>query len=260
MTREDLTPAPILQLITGLWAAGVLKGSLELKVFDHLSVTPQDAESLSRTIGAHSSSLRILLDALVAIGLLQSTPQAYALTDVSAAFLVSTKPSYLGALLTDTTISSTLFDLFKDYRRVVTEGYQVNPWEYGEGSNDRIVRLTRGLFTLGSPIAHALADHMGWTAGNTAALRLLDVGCGSAVYGLVPLLRLPNARLTAQDWPLILPVARSYAAELGVAGRVDLLGGDHRGGRGADAARLYAPGDSHPDSELLGLSLPDKKQ
>lgn len=172
--------------------------------------------------------MRILLDALVAIGLLETTPQGYGLTEVSAAFLVSTKPSYLGGLLIDTTISSTLFDLFKDYRRVVTDGYQVNPWQYGEGSNDRIVRLTRALFTLGSPAAHALADHMGGIPGHPAALRLLDVGCGSAVYGLVPLVRLRNARLTAQDWPLILPVAQACAAKFGVAERVDLLAGDLR--------------------------------
>jgi hypothetical protein len=48
MAREDITPTPILQLVTGLWAAGVLKGGLELQVFDHLSAMPQDADSLSR--------------------------------------------------------------------------------------------------------------------------------------------------------------------------------------------------------------------
>jgi C-methyltransferase len=214
MALEGPTPAPVLQFVTGLWSAGVLKGALELKVFDYLSASPRDVDSLNQALGAHSSSLRILLDALVALGLLETTPKGYGLTDVSAAFLVSSKPAYLGGLLLDTTISSTVFDLFKDYRRVVTEGYHVNPWEYGEGSNDRIVSLTRALFTLGSPTAHALADHMGWTVGHPTALRLLDVGCGSAVYGLVPLQRLPNARLTAQDWPLILPVAQACAAEV----------------------------------------------
>jgi ubiquinone/menaquinone biosynthesis C-methylase UbiE len=228
MAREDPTPAPILQFVTGLWGAGVLKGALELHVFDHLTATPRDVDFLSHALGAHPSSLRILLDALVALGLLETTSEGYGLTDVSAAFLVSSKTGYLGGLLVDTTISSAVFDLFKDYRRVVTEGYHVNPWEYGEGSNDRIVRLTRALFTLGSPTAHALADHMGWTAGHPAALRLLDVGCGSAVYGLVPLQRLPNARLIAQDWPLILPVAQACAAELGVAARVEPLAGDLR--------------------------------
>ena len=127
MTHSALTPAPILQLVTGLWAAGVLKGGLDLQVFDHLSQGPQDVAALSRALGADPSSLRILLDALVALGLLDATAQGYALTDVSAEFLVSTKPTYLGGLLTDTTISSTLFDLYKDYRRVVTAGYQGNP-------------------------------------------------------------------------------------------------------------------------------------
>ena len=228
MTDSTLTPAPILQLVTGLWAAGVFKGGLDLQVFDHLSHGPQDVDSLSRVLGANSSSLQILLDALVALGLLNKAPTGYALTEISAEFLVSTKPTYLGGLLTDTTISSTIFELYKDYRRVVTEGYQVNPWEYGEGSNERIVRLTRALFTLGSPTAHALADHMGWTPGHHAALRFLDVGCGSAVYGLVALSRLPRAQLTAQDWPLILPVAQTYAAQLGVADRVHELAGDLR--------------------------------
>ena len=81
---------------------------------------------------------------------------------------------------------------------------------------------------LGTPIAHVLADNMGWTPENTAALQLLDVGCGSAVYGLVALTRLRHARLTAQDWPLILPVAQAHAARLGVAERLQPLAGDLR--------------------------------
>jgi 2-polyprenyl-3-methyl-5-hydroxy-6-metoxy-1,4-benzoquinol methylase len=228
MTASSLTPAPILQLVSGLWAAGVLKAGLDLQVFDHLSARPQDASSLSRMLEADASSLQILLDALTALQLLDITPQGYALTEVSDAFLVSTKPAYLGGMLSDTTISPLLFDLYKDYQRVVTERHRINPWEYGEGSNPRILRLTQALFTLGTPIAHVLADHMGWTPENTAALQLLDVGCGSAVYGLVALTRLRHARLTAQDWPLILPVAQAHAARLGVAERLQPLAGDLR--------------------------------
>jgi len=228
MANEGSTPEPILQIVTGLWAAGVLKGGLDLKVFDRFNGGAQDVQALSHALGVDASSLRILLDALVALGLLEIRGEKYALTEVSEVFLVSNKPTYLGGLLIDTTISTTLFDMFKDYRRVVAEGYHVNPWEYGEGSNDRIVRLTRALFTLGSPAAHALADHMGWAKDNSSALRLLDVGCGSAVYGLITLSRMRKARLTAQDWPLVLPVAQSFASELGVADRVNLLAGDFR--------------------------------
>jgi C-methyltransferase len=215
-------------MVTGLWAAGILKSALDLQVFDHLSPDPQDLASLSQALGAPPQSLHILLDALVALGLLDKQTHGYALTGVAAEFLVSAKPNYLGGLLTETTLSPTVFDLFKDYRRVVTEGHWVDPWQYGGGSNDRIIRLTQALFTLGYPTAQALADHLGWTSGHAAAPRLLDVGCGSAVYGLVALTRLPQARLTAQDWPLIVPVAQDYATRLGVADRVQVLAGDLR--------------------------------
>jgi 2-polyprenyl-3-methyl-5-hydroxy-6-metoxy-1,4-benzoquinol methylase len=228
MTKEATTPEPILQTVAGLWAAGVLKSGIDLRVFDHIHAGTQEVGALSAAVGGDPQALRILLDALVALGFLGTQAQAYTLTPVSAEFLVSSKPTYIGGLLVDTTISPPLFDLFKDYQRVVTGGHRVDPWQYGAGANDQIVRLTRALFTLGYPTAQALADHLGWAPGHAAPLRLLDVGCGSAVYGLVALTRLPHARLTAQDWPLILPVAQDYAAQLGVAGRVRSLAGDLR--------------------------------
>ena len=147
---------------------------------------------------------------------------------MSSTFLVSSRPTYLGALVADNANSAAVFDVCKDYRRVVTEGYRLDPWAYSAGSNERVVHLTRNLFTLGYPAAQAIADHLGWTPGTLKALRLLEVGCGSAVYGVVALTRLPAARLTAQDWPVVLPVAQECAAQLGVAERVQTLSGDLR--------------------------------
>ena len=228
MAKEVITPEPIMQTVAGLWAAGVLKSGLDLHVFDHIDSGTREVAALSATVGGDPQALRILLDALVALGFLGTQAQAYTLTPVSAEFLVSSKPTYIGGLLVDTTVSPPVFDLFKDYQRVITEKHRVDPWQYGTGSNDQIVRLTRALFTLSYPTAQALADHLGWTVGHTAPLQLLDVGCGSAVYGLVALTRLPQAQLTAQDWPLIVPVAQDYAAQLGVAERVQGLTGDLR--------------------------------
>jgi len=39
---------------------------------------------------------------------------------------------------------------------------------------------------------------------------------------------LPHSRLTAQDWPVVLPVAQAFAAQLGVAERMQTLAGDLR--------------------------------
>jgi hypothetical protein len=64
---------------------------------------------------------------------------------------------------------------------VVTEGYRLDPWAYSTGSNERVVHLTRNLFTLGYPAAQAIADYLGWTPSTPDALRLLEVGGGLPV-------------------------------------------------------------------------------
>jgi len=228
MTTPAVTPEPILHVCAGLWAAGVLKGAVQLQIFDHLATSPQEVDTLSQVTGAAPQPLQILLDALVALGFLARGPQGYSLTPVSAAFLVSSQPTYLGSFVDEILENATLFDVYKDYRRVVTEGYRRDLWEYETGSHERVGHIVRALFPLGYPVAQAIADHLGWTPDHPAALRLLDVGCGSGVYGLVALTRLPHAHLTAQDWPLIIPVVQEFATQLGVASRVQTLAGDMR--------------------------------
>jgi hypothetical protein len=261
MSELSVTPAPILEVAAGLWAAGVLKSSIELKIFDHLSAGLQDVAVLSQALSADPLSLQIVLDALVALGFVAKQAQRYALTEVSSQFLVSSQPTYLGALVADNANSAAVFDVCKDYRRVVTDGYRLDPWAYSAGSNERVAHLTRNLFTLGYPAAHAIADHLGWTPGKATALRLLEVGCGSAVYGLVALTRLPQALLTAQDWPAVLPVAQACATQLGVAERMQTLSGDLRTvafGGPYDAVFLGHILHNYPEAtcrEILGKCL-----
>jgi hypothetical protein len=161
MADPGVSPESILHVAAGLWAAGALKSGIDLKLFDALAAGPQDVATLSQALGAAPPSLRIVLDALVALGFVARQPQGYALTDVSAAFLVSSQPTYLGALVADNANSAAVFDVCKDYRRVVTEGYRLDPWAYSTGANERVVQLTHNLFTLGYPAAQAIADHLG---------------------------------------------------------------------------------------------------
>ncbi len=47
---------------------------------------------------------------------------------MSSTFLVSSQPAYLGALVADNANSAAVFDVCKNYHRVVTEGYREDPW------------------------------------------------------------------------------------------------------------------------------------
>lgn len=228
MTTSPATPQPILDISAGLWAAGVLKGAIELQVFDHVAAGRRTVEAMSRTFEASPEPLAILLDTLVSLGLLEKNAHGYGLTPTADEFLVSSRPAYIGGFAINFFMNPVLFDLYGNYRRVVTEGYRRDPFAYQTGANERVLCLTRQLFALYRPVAEAIAEHLAGTLDGAAPWRLLDVGCGSAVYGLAALTRLPQARLTAQDWPLVLAVAEESAARLGVAGRVQTLAGDMR--------------------------------
>jgi 3-hydroxy-5-methyl-1-naphthoate 3-O-methyltransferase len=58
--------------------------------------------------------------------------------------------------------------------------------------------------------------------------RILDVAAGSGAWSLPFAQALPEARVTAMDYPEVTAVTRDYAREFGVADRYDYLEGDLR--------------------------------
>jgi hypothetical protein len=55
MTKEAITPEPILQAVAGLWAAGVLKSGVDLHVFDHIHAGIDEVATLSAAVGGDPS-------------------------------------------------------------------------------------------------------------------------------------------------------------------------------------------------------------
>jgi C-methyltransferase len=60
----------------------------------------------------------------------------------------------------------------------------------------------------------------------SAELRVLDVACGTGLYGLTVAREFPRASLTCLDWEHVLAYTRTHAERLGVAERVTYVPGD----------------------------------
>ena len=76
------------------------------------------------------------------------------------------------------------------------------------------------------PAAAWAGQHVTSTLDPSAPLDILDVGAGSAIWSLSCAARLPEARVTAADWPGVLEVATATAARMGLSDRLTLLPGD----------------------------------
>ena len=196
----------------------IIGAAVKHRMFDLLANGPQTAAEVSRENGASLRGVRAILNALVAFELLSKDAQKrYSLTPESETFLVRGKPGYIGGFLQH---GDRLIPKWLQLSEIVKTGepaMAVN--QEGEGSAF-FVDFVEDLFPVGFPSAQALA------AAFPEARKVLDLAAGSGVWS-IPLAQNSTAvRVTALDWPGVLPATRRVTERMGVAGQYEFLAGD----------------------------------
>ena len=211
------------------WAWGyapplIIEAAVRNRVFDVLDAGPKTVAETSAATGASQRGLASIMNALIGLELLtRDTAGRYALTEDSAAFLVSSKPGYLGGMIRHT--STDLIPRWLDLPEVVRTGIpskRVN--ERGEGSAF-FETFVGDLFALNFMPALAAADALGM-AGRTGPVRVLDLAAGSGVWSIAMAQRSPFVTVTAVDWPGVLEVTKAIVARCGLADRYRYVAGD----------------------------------
>src|SRR6185295_12017293 len=88
-------------------------------------------------------------------------------------------------------------------------------------------RLVKAIFPLTYNLARSLVQAFP-PAKLKKIERVLDVAAGSGAWSLPFAQALPEARITAMDYPEVTAVTRQYAQQFGVAGQYEYLEGDLR--------------------------------
>src|SRR5215218_5637938 len=94
-----VSPDPIFQIASGFMAAKHLFIANEVGLFDQLADGPATLDDLAQRTGITGRRLRILADAMVALGLLERTDDQYRNGPVAATFLSGTGPADLRPFL-----------------------------------------------------------------------------------------------------------------------------------------------------------------
>src|SRR5664279_5180014 len=95
---QSPTPERLMQIAWGYAPPLILEAALNWRVFDLLDQGPQTLRLLAAQSGASERGLTAILNALVGLEFLARKGNRYALTPESAAFLVSTKPTFRGGV------------------------------------------------------------------------------------------------------------------------------------------------------------------
>src|SRR5882762_1537174 len=96
--KAALSPAVIMEDLTGACRSRTLAAGVELDVFSHIAEGKRTAKDVAGAAGASPRGMAHILDALTGIGYLRKTGSSYGLRPVSATFLVRGKTAYMGAM------------------------------------------------------------------------------------------------------------------------------------------------------------------
>ena len=228
-TTSPPTPDRVMQLAWGFAGPEILNSALDLQLFGHVAKGAQTVEALVSATGASQRGMAMLVDGLAAFGLLlREGPREKAKYRNAAdadLFLVPGKPSYVGGF-----IQFHAGFIAKNWHQLtecVKSGRPVFAADTPEKGVPVWHLLVDALFNVGFPGAQGLAQEI-LKSNRQRPLQVLDVACGSGVWGIAQCLAEPTTRATFFDLKETLEHTRRFVATHEIGARADYLEGDLR--------------------------------
>jgi hypothetical protein len=209
-----------MRLATAHWGAQTLFAANRLGVFALLGDGPRPADEVASRLGADARATRLLLNACVALGLLEKQHDAYANTSDTGFFLTPDSPGYMGDAIR---YSDDLYPLWGRLDEFV-HGERASPdADYLGGNPEKTRHFVYGMHNRALAVGRMLVELLDLEGRR----QLLDLGGGPGTYSALLASRYPELHATLLDLGPIVELAHEIVASLGAAERVTCVAGDY---------------------------------
>jgi hypothetical protein len=215
---SNVAPDSLFQVASGFMAAKHLFVANEVGLFEHLTKGPATLDELAARTGIPRRTLRILADAMVALGFVEQQNNRYQNGPVVATYLSGSTPADLRPLLRF--LNRVSYPRWMKLEETMRTGQAVfGEWQF---TADEQQIVSEGVEAIQSDTAKALPV----TYDFSPHRRLLDLGGGTGSW-LVAVLRQYSAlEATLFELPPTATVARQKLAGDPIAVRVRIVAGD----------------------------------
>jgi len=220
---KPVTPERIMQFAWGYVPTLMLEAAVRHRVFDVLDSGPKTLKETAAVTGASERGLRAVMNVMVGLDFLAKEGDRYALTPESAAFLVSTKPSFQGGILRHT--SEQLIPNWLKLNEIVATGKPAAAVNQEGAGSEFFAEFVADIFPMSYPAAQALGAHLALGDAGSS-VRVLDLAAGSGVWGIGVAQSSPRVTVTAVDWPEVLPITKKMVGRFGLSDRFSFVAGD----------------------------------
>ena len=214
--KAGTLPERLDQMIRGYMPSRCILTALELDIFTAVG-DGATAEQIGTRIKANARAAGMLLNALVALGLLSKSGDDYKNTPESARFFVQgSKDNHRNGLLHTANIWhrwSTLTDAVRRGTRVPIDRDTTADW-----THNFIAGMQRNAKDRAPLVVKSL--------GIAGVRRILDLGGGSGAYSIAFAKASSDVQCQILDLPEVVPLTAEYVNQAGVSSQVSLRAGD----------------------------------
>lgn len=207
----------------------VLFTALKLDIFSVIDKEAKGVDEIASAVKCSARGMRMLLNCLAAMELLEKENETYALNRLSRKTLLPSSKDYIGSLFMHW---EKLVKLWLTLPEAVKTGKPTLGLFTDEEKERLNIDIADALFQVHKGYAWGLAEALEISAGflpeHGRAMKILDVAAGSAVWSLPLALKYERAEVTAIDFASVLEVAKRYARRFGVESQYKFIGADIR--------------------------------
>lgn len=249
-TEEKWNMGRLMELATGYWKSAVLSAGVELGVFDALSRAPASADALAEQGAASARHLAEVLDALVALELLEKRDDEYRIAPGADALLNRDSST---CMLDALRFNMDLYPLWGRLADCARKGEPAFPPGAHLGADPaRTRRFALGMHSRALGMAPAVLPAIDPQGAST----LLDIAAGPGTFSRMLAEKHPALQVTQFELPAVQEVARELTSGSSAAGRIRFHPGDYHEDElpgGYDLALLC--GAIHQETGAFALTL-----
>jgi SAM-dependent methyltransferase len=222
-TEDAVTPDRVLGLGNAFWVSQIMSAAAHHKFFTLISRGHRTADAVANAAGTDPRGTRMVLDGLVAAGLIEKRNDGLALSPDAEAFLVEGRPGDLTPMFDVHT--KLVWGKWGELTDALRQPEKVRQYVDVDEGQKFFSKLIRAIIPLGIGAADALAEHLGVGSTRTG-VRVLDIGVGGAAWSMPFARRDPKSTITGFDLPRVVKESREIVAAAGLGERYRFVEGN----------------------------------
>ncbi len=219
MARQEWNPGKLLEISGAYWKTCALHAGVKLELFTILGDCLLGAEEVAKKAGGSIDGVERLLDALVAMELLEKRDGKYENTDGAKAFLTKKAPGYVGHMIMH---HHHLAPSWCRLDESVAIGKPTRE-RISFGKEEHRESFLMGMFNMASILAPRLTPEIDLGGRKT----LLDLGGGPGTYAIHFCLYNQDLKAVVYDLPTTRPFMEKTVERFGLGHRISFQEGDY---------------------------------